>query len=104
MKRIMIADRTLCRDEGSYSFKERLEIARKLEALGVDAVELPEIASERADTLLVKTVASFVKDSVISVAAGSTPESVALAFVTELVPPVVTFGSDPARYTVISSM
>ena len=79
MKRIMIADRTLCRDEGSYSFKERLEIARKLEALGVDAIELPEIASERADTLLIKTVASFVKNSVISVAAGSTPDSVALA-------------------------
>ena len=79
MKKIMIADRTLCRDESSYSFKERLEIARKLETLGVDAVELPEIANERADTLLVKTVASFVKNSVISVAAGSTPESVALA-------------------------
>ena len=79
MKTIMIADRTLCRDEGSYSFKERLEIARKLESLGVDAVELPEIVNERADSLLVKTVASFVKDSVISVAAGSTPESVALA-------------------------
>lgn len=79
MKKIMIADRTLCRDEGSYSFKERLEIARRLESLCVDAIELPEIANERADTLLIKTVASFVKNSVISVAAGSTPESVSLA-------------------------
>ena len=79
MKKIMIADRTLCRDEGSYSFKERLEIARRLESLSVDAIELPEIVNERADTLLVKTVSSFVKDSVISVAAGSNAESVALA-------------------------
>ena len=79
MKQIKIADRTLCRDEGSYSFKEKLEIARRLDALRVDAIELPEITNERADTLLVKTVASFVKDSVISVAAGSSADSVALA-------------------------
>ena len=79
MKKIMIADRTLCRDEGSYSFKERLEIARRLESLCVDAIELPEIVNERADTLLVKTVSSFVKTGVISVAAGSNAASVALA-------------------------
>ena len=79
MKQIKIADRTLCRDEGSYSFKERLEIARRLEALRVDVIELPEIKNERADTLLIKTVASFVKDSVISVAAGSNADSIALA-------------------------
>ena len=79
MKKITVADRTLCRDEGSYSFKERLEIARRLEGLCIDAIELPEIASEREDTLLIKTVASFVKNAVISVAAGSNAASVALA-------------------------
>ena len=79
MKQIKIADRTLCRDEGSYSFKERLEIARRLEQLRVDSIELPEIKNERADTLLIKTLASFVKESVISVAAGSNAESIALA-------------------------
>ncbi len=71
MKQINIADRTLCRESGAYNFKEKLEIARRLEQLRVDVIELPEIKDERADTLLVKTTASFVKESALSVAANS---------------------------------
>ena len=74
-KSIQIADRTLCRENGTFSFKEKAEIARQLERLRVDAVELPEIANPRADILLVRTMASFVKNAVLSVAAGSSAES-----------------------------
>ena len=76
MKQIKIADATLCREGSSFSFKEKIEIARQLERLDVDVIEMPEIVNVRTDTLLIRTVSSFVKKSVISVAAGITSESV----------------------------
>ena len=79
MKTIKIADRTLCRDHRAYSFKERLEIMRQLDRLNCDVIELPEIKNRRADILLVRTASSFVKHSVIAVAAGSTAESIEAA-------------------------
>ena len=69
MKQIKISDLTLCDYKNNLSFKQKLEIARKLDRLGVDAVELPEIGVSKADTLLVRTISSFVKNSAISVAA-----------------------------------
>ena len=76
MKQIRIADTTLCKENSHFSFKEKLEIARQLERLCVDVIELPEIINEKTDILFVRTVASFVKKSVISVAAGSTIDSI----------------------------
>lgn len=66
--KIKIADRTLCTAGAVLGFKEKIEIARQLEKLNVDAVELPKIENDKADTLLIRTVASFVKNGVISVA------------------------------------
>ena len=77
MKHIRIADTTLCR--GHFTFKEKIEIARQLERLCVDVIELPAITAVRSDTLLVRTMASFVKSAILSVAAGITAESVELA-------------------------
>lgn len=74
MNKIRIADRTLCYN--GYSFKEKIEIARQLEKLSVDTIEIPEIANVKSDTLFIKTVASFVKKSIISVAAGGSLDSV----------------------------
>lgn len=76
MKRIKIADATLCRADNAFSFKEKIEIARQLEKLDCDVIELPEIQNARIDTLLIKTISTFVKKSTISVAAGMTVESV----------------------------
>ena len=76
MKQIKISDVTLCDVKNNLSFKQKLEIARKLDRLGVDAVELSEIGLSKADTLLVRTIASFVKNSMISVAATTSPESI----------------------------
>jgi len=79
MKNIRIADTTLCRENNSFSFKEKIEIARQLEKLEVDVIELPEIENSKTDVLLARTVSSFVKNSVLSVAAGKTDESISLA-------------------------
>ena len=74
--KIRISDRTLCREENAFSFKEKLEIARQLEKLNVNAIELPQIENIKADTLLVRTIASFVKNSIISVASGASKQGV----------------------------
>ena len=76
MKQIKIADATLCRENSHFSFKEKIEIARQLENLNVDVIEFPEIVNAKADILLIKTVSSFVKNSIISVAAGVGADSV----------------------------
>ncbi len=76
MKTIKIADATLCREQNSFSFKEKIEIARQLEKLSVDVIELPAILNARTDILFVRTVSSFVKKGVLSVAAGLTEESI----------------------------
>ncbi len=71
MKHVIISDATLIREEGTFSFKESIEIARQLEKLKIDVIELPKIENEKKDTLLVKTVSAFVKSGIISVIAGS---------------------------------
>lgn len=76
MKHIQIADTTLCREGKAFSFKEKLEIARQLEKLNTDVIELPEIQNSKTDILFVRTASSFVKQSVLSVAAGKTAQSV----------------------------
>ena len=76
MKQIKIADKTLCREDKTFSFKESLEIIRQLEKIKCDIIELPEIKNARTDILLVRTASSFVKNSIISVAAGSTEQSI----------------------------
>ena len=76
MKNVKIADTTLCRENNSFSFKEKIEIARQLEKLNCDIIELPEITNGQTDILLIRTISSFVKNSVISVAAGMSEESI----------------------------
>ena len=73
---IQIADATLCRENATFGFKEKLEIARQLERLNVDIIELPEIVNVRADSLFVRTAASFTKNAVLSVAAGNDAQSI----------------------------
>ncbi len=81
---IKIADRTLSIKSG-FSFKEKIEIARQLERLNVSAIEIHEIENVKTDTLLVKTMAFFVKNSVLSLAAVPTKQGIddaALALIT----------------------
>ncbi len=73
---VQIADTTLCFAGRKFSFKEKLEIARQLEKLCVDYIELPEIADVKTDILLVRTASAYVKNSVLSVAAGLDGESI----------------------------
>ena len=80
MKTVKVYDITL-REIGrsraaALSFKERVEIARTLDRLQVDAVELPALKDGKADVLSNKTIASVVSGPRLSAAVGLTPESV----------------------------
>lgn len=70
MKNINIVDMTLCRNAATLSFKEKIEIVRQLEKLNVNTIEIPAILDKKADSLLIRTISSFVKNSVLSVAVG----------------------------------
>ena len=70
-----IADRTLCRENCAFSFKEKIEICRQLEKLKVDVMELPAIENPKTDILFVRTASSFVGNCVLSVCVGMTAES-----------------------------
>lgn len=65
----------LCEKENELSFKEKFEIARLLEKLCADVIEFPELSNGKEDTLLIRTCASFVKNSVLSVAVASKEEA-----------------------------
>lgn len=71
MKQVKISDTTLCTEKNGFSFKEKIEIARQLERLSVNTIELPEIEDAKTDILFVKTISAFVKKAVLSVAASS---------------------------------
>ena len=69
MNKIRISDVTMKQDAKvlSLSFREKIELSKLLDALGVDTIELEGIDSSRTDALRIKSVAAAVKDSVVSV-------------------------------------
>ena len=84
LKKITVTDVTLreydARQESMLSFRENLEVAKGLERLQVDVIGLPVLQNVKADTLLVRTIASAVKNCVLSLPVGYTEESVAQAW------------------------
>ena len=84
MKTIKLSDITLRQAAQSrtfsVSFKERIEIARSLDRLHVDAIELPAIQDPKADVLANKTIASVVGGAALSATCGMTEEGVEQAW------------------------
>ena len=71
MRNISITDITI-RQSGkaagySLSFREKIELAKLLDRLGVNVIELHPVENEKIDSLLIKSVSSAVKDSAVSV-------------------------------------
>ena len=60
----------------SLSFKEKLEVAKLLDRIGVDVIELEGIHQTKVDSLRIKSAASAVKDSVLAVPVELNKESV----------------------------
>ncbi len=79
MKTIRISDVTMKQTgEGfSLSFKEKIELSKLLDKLGVSVIELEGISDPRVDALRIKSIAAAVTDSVVAVPVQLSEESVA---------------------------
>ncbi len=78
MEQIRISDVTMKQTgkDFSLSFKEKIEIPKLLDKLGVSVIELEPIAHAKIDALRIKSVASTVKHSVVAVPVALTAQSI----------------------------
>ncbi len=71
MEKLSIADITLKQaaknSDYALSFREKIEIAKLLDKVNVSVIELPQIVKEKTDVLLIKSIASCVKSSILAV-------------------------------------
>ena len=82
MNEIRISDVTM-KQKGadfSLSFKEKIELSKLLDKLGVSVIELEPITQPKIDALRIKSVAAAVKDAILAVPVGLTKESVSLTW------------------------
>ena len=82
MRNITITDMTM-RQSGkgvSLSFREKIELVKLLDKLGVDIIEVSPITSPKIDRLLIKSISSAVKDSTVAVSVGLSEENIAIAW------------------------
>ena len=78
MNQIRISDVTM-KQKGadfSLSFKEKIELSKLLDKLGVSVIELEPIVQPKIDALRIKSVAAAVKESILAVPVALNPESV----------------------------
>ncbi len=69
MDRILISDKTLKQNgkQLSLSFREKIELSRLIDRLGVDLIELPAMEKKKADALLIKSIAAAVRHAGVAV-------------------------------------
>ena len=73
MKKILVSDFTLrqsAANRTAVSFREKTGIAKCLDALGVDAVELAALKAGKEDIIVNRTIASVVKQAAVAIPAG----------------------------------
>ena len=78
MNMIKLSDVTMKQvaDGFSLSFKEKIELAKLLDKLGVSVIELENIENPRIDSLRIKSIAAAVSNSIIAVPVQLSVESV----------------------------
>lgn len=84
MRKIHVSDITLRECAGSaehsLSFKEKIEMAKLIDKLHFNSIEMPEIRNVSTDVLLIKTIASLMKHSEVCVPVGTDAQSVETAW------------------------
>ena len=82
--KVIICDETLRENltgkSLEMSFKEKLTVARQLDELKVDIIGCGPINDPKTDSILVRTISTFIKNSKISCSAKATKESIDLAY------------------------
>lgn len=82
MRKIAITDMTM-RQSGkdfSLSFREKIELVKHLDKLGVSVIEVSPITSPKVDRLLIKSISSAVRDSIVAVSVGLSEENIQIAW------------------------
>jgi len=82
MNTIRISDVTMKQADKAFSlsFKEKIELSKLLDKLGVSVIELEGIHNARIDALRIKSIAMAVKESIVAVPVQLNCESVAAAW------------------------
>ena len=78
MNKIRISDVTMKQTGANFSlsFREKIEMSKLLDKLGVDVIELEPIVQTKIDSLRVKSVAAAVRESIVAVPVALNAESV----------------------------
>ena len=83
MRPIAITDITMRQssrsEDFSLSFQEKIELCKLLDRLGVNAIETTPISKSRATSLLIKSIASIVRESTLAVPVGLDPDLIPIA-------------------------
>lgn len=81
MRSITFSDQTMLTPAArAAGFRQKLEAARKLDHLGLTAVEMPKLSEQEADVLLMRSLCSTVKRGVLALHTGITVEEVTRAW------------------------
>lgn len=84
MRKITITDMTMrlnSREAGfALSFREKIELVKQLDKLGVDVIEVSPITSPKIDRLLIKSISSAVQNSAVAVSVGLQEENIPVAW------------------------
>ena len=80
MRNIRLSDITLKHADStaafSLSFREKIELAKLLDRLNVSVIELSPIKNRKIDSLLIKSIATAVKHSIVAVPVAQDLESI----------------------------
>ena len=78
MNKIRISDVTMKQTgpDISLSFREKIELSKLLDQLGVDIIELEPIAQPKIDALRIKSVAAAVRDAIVAVPVALNADSI----------------------------
>ena len=79
MRKIRISDVTMAQENKAFSlsFREKIELSKLLDKLGVTVIELEPLVQAKIDALRIKSVAAAVKNSIVAVPVALNAESVA---------------------------
>ena len=82
MKQIRISDVTMKQtgNDISLSFREKIELSKLLDKLGVTVIELEPLVQAKIDALRIKSVAAAVKNSIVAVPVALDAENVRMVW------------------------
>ena len=83
MKNVIISDVTLkalAQQQKELTFREKLSVAKNLQKIGVDVIELPACHNKKEEVVVNKTIAESVGKTTVAIDCGLTNEEIEFAF------------------------